>query len=146
MTDLIDYRGNQISIRRDGDAFQAVAACDIVPNGNVPGKPYLFSTRELALAAAMAYIDHILAHRNDKKFRGCNNVHEYFVKRLGLAPDEASLKDLPCDSNCGKDCVAAIDAACKFLKHAEAATGKDGEAYTQTLEALNDILETYWCG
>jgi hypothetical protein len=146
MSELLTHKGHQLSIRADGDAFQAVVGYNIIPGGNVPGKPYLFVTREDAIAAAQAYIDHAIAYRNEKKFRGCTNVHEYFEKRIGTYPEEASLKDLPCDSNCGKECVAAIDAACKFLKHVEDAMGKGHTSTFPIIDALNETIAVYWLG
>jgi len=72
------------------------------------------------------------------------NVFDYFKQQLGVAPDDVTLKDLPVDSNCGQDCVAAIDAAHTLQHHAKAALGNGHDE--SLVELAEHVVSVYWRG
>ena len=69
-----------------------------------------------------------------------NNVYDYFTKKLDIEPNEESLKELPIGSNCGVDCVRAIDAAAAFM------AVSDPLAHSYIVQAANETVEVFWVG
>ena len=75
------------------------------------------------------------------------NVYDYFYEKFGQHPSDKTLKDLPCDSPCGKDCVGAIDAASSLLIHVHAANGDSDPDFDQAvITKADDVVQTYWRG
>lgn len=74
---------------------------------------------------------------------GEKSVFAYFAETLDIDPNDESLAQLGVATNCGCDCVRAIDAASQLLQHVENAgcEGRDG-----IILAANAIVETYWRG
>jgi hypothetical protein len=73
------------------------------------------------------------------------SVFGYFTEKLGAAPTDETLDKLPCDSNCGADCVRAVDAAAAFIKHLRASTDEAENIETVT-RLCQHVCETYWHG
>jgi hypothetical protein len=72
------------------------------------------------------------------------NVHDYFEDQFGHSPADTSLRDLPLDSSCGKDCGKAIDAGVALREHAREAVG--GEFDRQIADITERIVTIYWRG
>lgn len=78
------------------------------------------------------------------------NVRDYFLTVLGR-PDAGgdrmgfnSLADFPCESECGAECVMAINAARTLLDHVERATGTDyPERNDAVLDTAFHVCMTY---
>ena len=53
------------------------------------------------------------------------NVYDYLVAKLGPVPDDPyeGLRDFPVESECGEDCVRAIDAGRALLDEVHKANG-----------------------
>jgi hypothetical protein len=79
----------------------------------------------------------------DRAANTATNVYDYFYAQLGLVPVDDTLRELPVDSGCGADCVAAIDAASSLLHHARTA---GGDTATPIINATSDIVRIYWRG
>jgi hypothetical protein len=107
------------------DAMTAALATKSDPNEWIETGPY-----EVEVAPAVA-----------------GNVYDYFGTKMGSASTDSSLKDLPCDSNCGKDCVSAIDAASSLMQHMRDATGDaNADFFLSVVECTDDVVQTYWRG
>lgn len=76
------------------------------------------------------------------------NVYEYFEQKLGDAGMmlDTSLADLDTLSACGRDCVAAIDAAAIFLKSVHAAYGAGGGNTMIVKQVCASTIECFWRG
>lgn len=70
------------------------------------------------------------------------NVFDFFQATLGKAPTDATLRDLDTLSPCGRDCMAAINAAKVFGKHAHDALDMSDDV----IELCNEIVSVYWRG
>lgn len=73
------------------------------------------------------------------------NIFDFFRSRLGVVPKDESLRDLPRDSNCGRDCEKAIEAAKAFIDAINMAFGAD-ERVAVIREIANDVVQVYWRG
>lgn len=73
-------------------------------------------------------------------------IYDYFERELGRSPDDASLRQLPLDSNCGDDCKGAIDAAKGLLFHSQQARGYDPDLRDFILNETHHIVQIYWRG
>lgn len=73
------------------------------------------------------------------------SVFEYYNKKLGEAPKDVTLQELPLNSPCGKVCKEVIDAATALLKLCP-----DFEAAPQyrfqVLSAVDFQIEVFWRG
>jgi hypothetical protein len=84
------------------------------------------------------------------------NVYDYLLQQLGDVPaldliDDDSRdfmrKQIPLASACGRDCKKAIDTGKAFLKHVEAATGRDYPQRNDGVEsAIVHVVATYIFG
>ena len=74
------------------------------------------------------------------------HVFGYFEAVLGQAPNDATLKELPCDSNCGRDCIAAIAAAREFRSYVTAAFGDGCNEAAVVIDMCERVIGTYWHG
>ena len=74
------------------------------------------------------------------------NVAAYFQRMLEAESKDATLVDLPIDSNCGRDCKGAIDAAAAMLKHIHAALGTETIESAWVIEATDMVCRVYWRG
>jgi hypothetical protein len=72
----------------------------------------------------------------------CTNVWEYFNEILGEPPHD-SLKDLPLDSTCGRDCRVAIDTTAALRTVADRA---DLDLAEGLIETCNEICLIFWRG
>lgn len=73
-------------------------------------------------------------------------VYAYFKRKLIDVPHRASSWrgiDIPVDSPCGKECVAAIDHAAGLIEHIRAAGGIDSSA---VILATEQVCAVYICG
>lgn len=103
--------------------------------------------RSILIGEAQAWIDAALS-----RARNPENIADYFSKKLGAAPSDESLRQLPLASSCGQDCAQAIDLAAGLLEHVRAAFGSNphGHPFYQAEEQLIDVarrvIEVYWRG
>jgi len=74
------------------------------------------------------------------------NVFDYFKQNLNVAPDDASLRNVPLESNCGVDCKGAIDATKQFLHYHALAYGQRPALHEQMTEMCESIVTTFWRG
>jgi hypothetical protein len=77
------------------------------------------------------------------------NIQEYFALKLAGYQMDAGIGalDMPCDSECGRDCMKAIDAASLLLDHLLAANGDNSSALKWAIiESANRIVSIYICG
>jgi hypothetical protein len=75
------------------------------------------------------------------------NIADYFVKVLGANHIDDSLLQLPIDSPCGIDCIAAIEATAALLKHVRAGYGTDREdLVARALQIARELIAVYWHG
>jgi hypothetical protein len=77
------------------------------------------------------------------------NIQDYFALKLEGAQLEACIgaDEMPADSNCGKDCMGAIDSAAMLLNHLRAAGGHDWPFHAQSIiDACETIVSIYICG
>lgn len=81
------------------------------------------------------------------------NVRDYFLMVLGRPDTDGdreafkALTDFPCESECGAECVMAINAARTLLDHVERATGTDyPERNDAVLEVAFHVCMTYAFG
>lgn len=72
------------------------------------------------------------------------SVGAYFANTLNEPTEDETLWELPQDSGCGKDCVAAIDAAAAFLVHIKVA-GDDVHS-PQVIRMCDMVCQVYWHG
>ncbi len=77
-----------------------------------------------------------------------SNVFDYFVQKLdaGDLYMDSTLKELDVLSECGRDCVAAIDAAAIFLKHVEMAFGRGSRQSHAVKQTCASTVECFWRG
>lgn len=71
------------------------------------------------------------------------SVAAYFEQEFGVAPRDASMTELPSNSGCGNDCIAAIDAARAYCVHADMA---GPHARKPLLDSINKTLITFLHG
>lgn len=78
------------------------------------------------------------------------DVYHYFREKLGRWPSDDTLKKLPRNSECGKACVAVIDAASTLIDHIRAAFGPfgidNGPDKRHVLEVVEEVVAVYWRG
>lgn len=78
-----------------------------------------------------------------------DNVKAYFRAKLGYTPDDTSLVRCSLFSECGMDCVRAIDSAYDLLEHLRATIGddeQDNEHRLAILAAVELVVSVYWRG
>lgn len=73
------------------------------------------------------------------------NIYDYFKEKLGVEPDDTSLKKLPVDSGCGDDCKEAIDAAEKLVAIVAKAVGHSTET-DMIISATEEAVTVFWRG
>jgi hypothetical protein len=77
-------------------------------------------------------------------------VHVYFKRKLGELTDSSrhwKPVNIPVDSPCGKECVAAIDAGAELIRHLRAAFGEQsGGDRQQIIDMVDNVCEVYICG
>lgn len=73
-------------------------------------------------------------------------VFDHFKQRLGIEPDDETLRELPCDSTCGADCVGAIDAGALLMRHVSVAHGDDHTMHSEIVAIVFDVVSVYWRG
>lgn len=95
----------------------------------------------LSIGEALEYTFKKLARVNAP-----NSVYAYYWEKLMDDPGDESLAELPVESECGKDCVAAIDAAAALLKHVRGAFGLDGYRQRIVLATVRDVVVCFWRG
>src|SRR5580765_1393441 len=49
-------------------------------------------------------------------------IYGYYADAFGIPPDDSSFLDLPCDSDCGRDCTMTIDHGKRLLADAKKAS------------------------
>jgi hypothetical protein len=69
-------------------------------------------------------------------------LYDYFKDNLGVAPSDDTLVSLPCDSQCGRDCIKVIDAAVALL----AVCDKHPDVVENIMAGVNAAVEVYWRG
>ena len=77
------------------------------------------------------------------------NVYDYFHEKLGTAAGHAldeTLRDLDVLDGCGRDCIAAIDAAAVFIKHVAAAFGEEDDMVEEIRLMTAATVECFWRG
>ena len=74
------------------------------------------------------------------------SVYDYFQKMLGCAPRDESLRELPMDSNCGRDCEKVIASAAIMLEGARVAGTTGAGVRATVLSLVNDTVEVFWRG
>lgn len=75
------------------------------------------------------------------------HIYAYFEQAFGRKPADESFLQLPIDSECGRDCRQAIDAARSFLNFVEYAFGQhDFDEYEKTIAICEHTIECYWRG
>lgn len=74
------------------------------------------------------------------------NVYDYFTEKLGMTPPDSTLRDLDVLDGCGRDCVAAIDAAAVFIKHVAAAFGEEDDMVEEIRLMTAATIECFWRG
>lgn len=78
-----------------------------------------------------------------------DTVGGYFRQALGpkLSDPQDLASTMPIDSPCGRDCVAAIDAAASLLRHRRQALGEDNDGVRLQVEHLaKEIVLVYVYG
>src|SRR5262249_1706187 len=75
-----------------------------------------------------------------------NTVFDLFRRRLGVAPNDATLGELPVASNCGDDCAKAINAAADFVAAIRKAYGDHDSRIADAIATANDVVECFWRG
>jgi len=68
------------------------------------------------------------------------SVYLYYAVTVGKTPKDETLKKLPLEAPCGKDCQRAIDAAAAFIQ------ASDPAVHSEIRAALNHALEIFWRG
>lgn len=71
------------------------------------------------------------------------SIYELFQSILGQASEDQTLRELPVDSECGRDCAKAIFAARALLDHVEAS---GAPRLPDVIEAVDHIVQIYWRG
>jgi hypothetical protein len=74
------------------------------------------------------------------------SVYAFWREQLGATPTDESLKTLPVDSECGRECAAAIATAASLLTHVRKAFGANSEHEVPLLHALLATVRCYWHG
>jgi hypothetical protein len=77
------------------------------------------------------------------------NIQEYFALKLEGAqlPDDIGALEMPCDSECGRDCMKAIDSASLMLDHIRIAMGEHWPFHARNIIfAAQQIISIYICG
>jgi hypothetical protein len=67
-------------------------------------------------------------------------IYAYFKQVIGSAPSDATLKQLPLKSPCGKDCKRVIDAGQRFIKQV------DPCVHDQLINVIDDAVVVLWRG
>jgi len=72
------------------------------------------------------------------------NVADYFVKKLRSGHPDLSLRNLPLDSQCGRECVGVIDAVATLIDHTGVAFGSDSHSRVRHLLTIaSEVIEVY---
>ena len=72
-----------------------------------------------------------------------SNVYDYFLRQLGRAPSEPTLRNLLVDSERGRDCVRVIDAMREYLA---AVRARHPDAVVLALQSASLAVEVIWLG
>ena len=72
------------------------------------------------------------------------SIYDYFARKLGAAPSDQTLKELPLRSGCGVDCQDAIDIAAEFIRASDQAVGDKRTA--QIREIAEETCRVFWHG
>lgn len=76
-----------------------------------------------------------------------DHLIKHFPETLIEPTDRAILADMPADSNCGADCVLAIEAAAPIARLIRKAHGPYAVPRVQPIgTAVKDLCLTYICG
>jgi len=116
-------------------------------NGDVVEPATMVSVAELE-----TWIDAALA-----RARSPECVADYFSAKLGEGANDGTLRTLPIDSDCGQDCIEAIDAALGLIIHIRMAMGNDGEVEDASkevrrtpepdvIDVVRKVVSIYWRG
>lgn len=70
------------------------------------------------------------------------NIFEYFTSTMGFAPEDESLRDLPVESVCGRDCKRAIDAGAALM----AAVDRHPDVVADVRSAVERSVSIFWVG
>lgn len=88
-----------------------------------------------------------ICERLDAALKDDTTIYHYFRNLLARAPRDRSLRKLPCDSPCGKECVAAIDAARALVEAIGCASGEShAHLKRNVIEAAEHAVEIFWRG
>lgn len=71
-----------------------------------------------------------------------SNVYYVFIDTFGRLPADTTLRDLPTDSPCGIDCVAAIGAYNALLQNVD----RHPKVVDPLLESLENHISILWHG
>lgn len=72
------------------------------------------------------------------------SIFDYFARKLGQAPQDATLRELPVASGCGVDCKAAIDGAAALMR---ASTNAIGSTRAPAIcEIAEETVRVFWHG
>lgn len=71
------------------------------------------------------------------------DVYHYFRATLGRWPNDHALKDLSVDSDCGRNCKAAIDAAYAFYNHVRVASNDDPTERVAVIAMTDRVVAAY---
>lgn len=72
------------------------------------------------------------------------SIYDYFARKLGRAPQDATLKELPVQSGCGVDCKAAIDGAAALMRASHMAIGSTRAPAIR--EIAEETVRVFWHG
>lgn len=120
MVGLYADDGDQILCKAHCTLNQALHFITKWREGLVPGRP---ETRE-----------------TPKRTPPQGTVFDYWLKTFGFAPEDDTLLELPCDSNCGDDCVALIDLAKPLVDKA------DRSCRREILDGVQHAISVFWRG
>lgn len=73
-----------------------------------------------------------------------DNIFNLYRRIMGVEPQDATLKELPTDSECGKDCRGAIMAAGTLLRYARLAVGDREDLEIRHI--AEHVIEVFWRG
>lgn len=73
------------------------------------------------------------------------HIFDYYKTRLGIAPGDATLRELPLHSACGADCAAAIDAAAELIAQINRAS--ENAVQILAVQAIaENVVSIFWRG
>lgn len=134
-------------LRLPNEFATQVAAGRYAANGDVWA-----DGENVSLDALSEWIDQAISAASHPR-----SVGDYFLIKLGQAPEDESLHTLALDQPCGEDCRKVIDAAVALIDHIRAALGRDGRILIGTRIILwtpesiivaiaKQVIGVYWHG